>query len=95
MDYENIFHTVCELLLKKLLENTLHQKKKIMNCEIVVTLSGLKHLAQNPNLMLNWRPSLQIVAEEPEAAAAWGHGTTPAGSRAVGVPRAQQPHPGR
>ena len=31
MDYENIFHTVCELLLKKLLENTLQQKKKIMN----------------------------------------------------------------
>ena len=31
MDYENIFHTICELLLKKLLENTLQQKKKIMN----------------------------------------------------------------
>ena len=30
-NYENIFHTVCELLLKKLLENTLQQKKKIMN----------------------------------------------------------------
>ena len=43
-----------------------------MNCEIVVTLSELKHFAQNPNLMLNWRPSLQIVAEEPEAEAAWG-----------------------
>lgn len=43
-----------------------------MNCEIVVTLSDLKHSAQNPNLMLNWSASLQMVAEEPEAEEAWG-----------------------
>lgn len=42
-------------------------EKNIMNCETVVTLSDLKHSAQNPNLMLNWSASLQMVAEEPEA----------------------------
>ena len=46
-------------------------EKNTMNCEIVVTFSDLKHSAQNPNLMLNWRASLQMVAEEPEAEEAW------------------------